>query len=64
MGFIIALAIFFVVFLRVRAGASWVRTAILTAGSLSVVLVLGYFLVLDFPRGLLQDMVDLPWPLR
>jgi putative tricarboxylic transport membrane protein len=63
-GFIIALAAFFVVFLRVRAGVSWLRVAVLTAGGLSVILVLGHFLVLDFPRGLLQDMVDLPWPLR
>jgi putative tricarboxylic transport membrane protein len=63
-GFVIALATFFVVFLRVRAGVSWLRVAVLTAGGLSVILVLGHFLVLDFPRGLLQDMVDLPWPLR
>jgi hypothetical protein len=25
---------------------------------------MSYLFVLDFPRGLLQELVELPWPLR
>jgi hypothetical protein len=31
---------------------------------LACVLLLGHALSLDFPRGLLQEFVDLPWPLN
>jgi hypothetical protein len=33
-----------------------------TVAMLACVLVLGHALSLDFPRGLLQAYVDLPWP--
>ncbi len=62
-GFVIALTAFFVVFLRVRAAASWLQILLLTTAGVAFMLVLGHALVLDFPRGLLQAYVDLPWPL-
>jgi hypothetical protein len=31
---------------------------------LGCVLALGHALSLDFPRGLLQEFVELPWPLK
>jgi putative tricarboxylic transport membrane protein len=63
-GFIIAITAFFIAFLRLRADVSWLRTIILTSAGVGLMILLGYFLVLDFPRGLLQDFVRLPWPLR
>jgi putative tricarboxylic transport membrane protein len=63
-GFILAIVAFFIAFLRLRAEVSWLRTIILTAAGVGLMILLGYFLVLDFPRGLLQDFVRLPWPLR
>jgi putative tricarboxylic transport membrane protein len=63
-GFVLGLVAFFVAFLRLRAQASWPRTLALTAAGVGLMLLLGYFLVLDFPRGLLQEFVRLPWPLR
>jgi putative tricarboxylic transport membrane protein len=63
-GFVLALVGFFIAFLRIRAEVSWPRTIALTAAGVGLMLLLGYFLVLDFPRGLLQDIVRLPWPLR
>ncbi|MCC5993127.1 MAG: tripartite tricarboxylate transporter permease [Rhodobacteraceae bacterium] len=61
-GFVIALVVFFVAFLRLRAGASWLMTLILTAGCAGFVLTLGSALNMRFPGGVLQDLYRLPWP--
>jgi putative tricarboxylic transport membrane protein len=61
-GFIIALVAFFIAFLRLRAKASWLMTAILTAGCTGFVLTLASALNMRFPGGLLQDLYRLPWP--
>ena len=63
-GFILALAGFLVTFLRVRAQAPWPKTLILTACGLALMCVMAGALNRDFPPGLLQDAVDLPWPLK
>ena len=51
-------------FFRMRAGASWVNTLILSAGGVGFMLFLASTLNRDFPPGLLQELVDLPWPFR
>mgnify|MGYP001827064625 CR=1 FL=1 len=61
-GFVIALGIFFVAFLTLRGRENWPRTAILTAAGVGFVLVMAYLLNRDFPPGLLQEFVELPWP--
>ena len=63
LGFILALAIFLVSFLRMRAGITWLHTIILTVAGIGVLMFLGGSLGRDFPPGLLQEFVDLPWPL-
>ena len=63
-GFVLALIAFFLIYLPVRAKAGPVRTVVLTAGGLAVVLVMANALNLNFPGGLLQDAYRLPWPLR
>jgi len=63
-GYMLAVALFFLVFVRVRAGRSWPMTVLLTVAALACIIALGHALHLDFPRGLLQDLVDLPWPLN
>ncbi|MYZ47001.1 tripartite tricarboxylate transporter permease [Propylenella binzhouense] len=63
-GFFLALAIFFLGFLRVIAKTSWLATIALTLFGLAMVLVLADNLELVFPGGLLQSYYDLPWPLR
>ena len=62
-GFVIALAIFMLAFFRVRAQVSWGQT--LTLSALAILLICGLAWVLnrDFPPGLLQEFVRLPWPL-
>ena len=63
-GFFIALAVFFLAFLRVVARCGWVQTLLLSGAACGFILVLAYMLNLIFPGGLLQDYDDLPWPLR
>ena len=63
-GFILALVGFLVTFLRVRAGAGWVKTLVLTAAGIGFMMLMAAALNRDFPPGLLQGAVDLPWPLK
>jgi hypothetical protein len=62
-GFLIAITGFFIAFLRVKAKASWLRTLLLTGLAIGGLCVLAWSLVLDFPAGMLQDLIELPWPL-
>lgn len=63
-GFILALLGFLVTFLRVRAQTPWPKTLILTASGIALMCVMAGALNRDFPPGLLQDAVALPWPLK
>jgi hypothetical protein len=63
-GFLIASIVFFIAFLRGPARCGW-RTTLVLATIANVALIgVAKILVLDFPSGLLQSMMDLPWPLR
>ena len=61
-GFILALAIFLLIFLRKRAGLSWNRAGLFTVAGIVFMCLMAYILNRDFPPGLLQAYVDLPWP--
>lgn len=63
LGFILALAIFLVSFLRVRAGLTWPRVVIMSAAGIGFIMAMADWLHRDFPPGLLQELVRLPWPL-
>lgn len=63
-GFIIALVGFLITFLRVRAQAGWFKTLFLTACGLGFICLMAGALNRDFPPGLLQGAVDMPWPLK
>ena len=63
-GFYIAMIVFFVAFLRLRANASWARTVVMTVCAAAFILGLAYMLSLNFPSGWLQATYDLPWPIR
>ena len=62
-GFILALLVFFLAFLRIKAKASWLRTMILTTCAMAFLMIMSRVMVLDFPRGLLQNLIELPWPI-
>lgn len=63
-GFILALGGFLVAFLRVRAGAGWGKTLLLTGCGIAFMCLMAWLLNRDFPPGLLQHATELPWPLR
>ena len=62
-GFIIALTIFFLLFFRRRAGLSWQVAALYSVLGVAAIIGFGATLGRDFPTGLLQEFVVLPWPL-
>jgi len=63
LGFVLALSIFFLAFFRIRAGISWKKTIFLTASGIGFICFLAGILHRDFPAGLLQSYIKLPWPL-
>ena len=58
--FILALVVFLVIFIRVRAKCSWLKTLILTTGGIALICFVAGSLRRDFPPGLLQALVELP----
>ncbi|CAD7031018.1 tricarboxylate transporter [Pseudorhizobium endolithicum] len=65
-GFFLALAAFFIAFMRTVAKASWKQTVVLTAGAALMITILAWFLNMQLPAGMLQDhfYAYLPWPLN
>ncbi len=61
-GFILALAVFLVSFNRYRVGKSWAFAAIYAACGIAFICAMAWALNRDFPPGLLQSFLDLPWP--
>ena len=62
-GFILALALFLVSFFRYRAGESWAKALLLGALGIAFICVIAGALNRDFPAGLLQSYIVLPWPI-
>jgi putative tricarboxylic transport membrane protein len=62
-GFVIAAALFLLAFFRLRCELTWLATTLYAAAGVAFILFLASALGRDFPPGLLQEFVDLPWPL-
>ncbi|HYC44519.1 MAG TPA: tripartite tricarboxylate transporter permease [Burkholderiales bacterium] len=62
-GFVLGIFVYITVFLRVKAHVAWHKAALSASGAVIVLSVLSYILVLDYPGGLLQYLVAMPWPL-
>jgi len=63
-GFIIGIVILFVSVMKNKTNLSLLKILLITSGGIVLMLVLSYFMVLDFPSGLLQEYVKLPWPFK
>ncbi|MEM1236383.1 MAG: tripartite tricarboxylate transporter permease [Pseudomonadota bacterium] len=63
LGFILALAIFLFTFIHYRSGKSLGFAALYTAVGIGFMCTMAGLLNRDFPPGLLQSFVELPWPL-
>jgi uncharacterized membrane protein len=64
LGFVLGVLVFICAFLRIKARVGWVRTVLGAAGVIAVLSLLSHLLVFDYPSGLLQYLVELPWPLN
>jgi putative tricarboxylic transport membrane protein len=62
-GFIIALSVFLLCFFLIRARESLLKCLVYSLSGLGFMLFMGWLLNRDFPPGLLQEFVNLPWPL-
>ena len=62
-GFVLALAVFLVAFISIRADKSWAYAAAYGAAGIALICAMAWILKRDFPPGLLQSLVKLPWPL-
>ena len=63
LGYWLAIGVFLLAFLALRSGLSWKRAALVAGGVLAAVSLMSYLLHLYFPRGLIQEIWDLPFPL-
>jgi hypothetical protein len=61
-GYMLGIFVYITAFLRVKAGSRWHWAAVGALGAVAVLSIFGYFLALDYPRGLLQSVASLPWP--
>ena len=61
-GFVLGIFLYIAVFLRVKAQVAWPKAALAASGAVVVLAVLSRILVLDYPEGILQLIVDMPWP--
>jgi putative tricarboxylic transport membrane protein len=62
-GFILGILIYITAFLRVKAGVRWHWSIAGALATVAVMSLFGQLFVLQYPAGLLQSVVDLPWPL-
>jgi hypothetical protein len=62
-GFILGIFVYITAFLRVKAGSRWHWAMVGALGAVGVLSAFGHFLALDYPKGLLQSVAELPWPL-
>ncbi|MEL6767385.1 MAG: tripartite tricarboxylate transporter permease [Pseudomonadota bacterium] len=62
-GFVLALAVFLLLFIRIRARRDWQFAGAYTLAGIAFICTMAWLLNRDFPPGLLQEYVRLPWPL-
>jgi TctA family transporter len=61
-GFVLGIFLYIMVFLHVKAQVRWPKAALAASGAVVVLSVLSRILVLDYPEGILQRVVAMPWP--
>ena len=61
-GFVLGIFLYITVFLRVKAQVRWPKAVLAASGAVVVLSVLSRILVLDYPEGILQLVVAMPWP--
>ncbi|MPZ46964.1 MAG: hypothetical protein GEV05_27085 [Betaproteobacteria bacterium] len=62
LGFVLGIFTYITTFLRMKAGLRWLSAIGGALGAVIVLSTFGYFLTLEYPKGLLQAVAALPWP--
>jgi putative tricarboxylic transport membrane protein len=63
-GFVLGIASFIYIFIRLKAGLSHLGCAISAGIFIMLLGTLSHFMTLQYPEGILQSYVTLPWPLQ
>ena len=63
-GFVIGIAAFIYLFVRIKAQLTHFYSGVCAVVFIVFLGTLSHFLTLRYPVGLLQDFVELPWPLQ
>ncbi|MCY4446155.1 MAG: tripartite tricarboxylate transporter permease [Rhodobacteraceae bacterium] len=61
-GFILGLVVFLILFFKIRATFGWFKTILLSSLGVFLMCLFASLLNRNFPPGLLQEFVKLPWP--
>jgi hypothetical protein len=61
-GFVLGIFFYISVFLRLKGHVAWPLAALGAFGAVVLFSLLSHVLVLDYPSGLLQVLVNMPWP--
>ena len=62
-GFILGAFAYITTFLKLKAHARWHSALLGALGLIAVLSAFGHLLALEYPRGLLQVVTTMPWPL-
>jgi putative tricarboxylic transport membrane protein len=61
-GFLIAVFVSITLWLMMKASVAWWRAALAASAAVMVFTILGYGVGLEFAPGILQSLVEMPWP--
>ncbi|MGQ0749428.1 MAG: tripartite tricarboxylate transporter permease [Betaproteobacteria bacterium] len=61
-GFVLGMFAFIALFLRLKAQVPWLKAGLSASGAIVLFAFLQYMLALDYPGGVLQRLVAMPWP--
>ena len=61
-GFLLAVGIYMFSFIRLKAKTSILWSLVSAVSAMGLLATLAHFLVLEYPMGLLQQFIPLPWP--
>jgi len=64
LGFVLGIFAYITVFLVVKGKLAWHKAALSACGAPILLSVISHFLALHYPGGLLQSLVNMPWPLN
>lgn len=61
-GFVLGIFVYITTFLRLKARVAWPWAAIAASVAIGLLTALSHFLVLNYPQGIVQSLLELPWP--